>query len=72
MPPKIYLWLCEISMAKLGNRGSATNDLLQIVFSIYLLKVNNKNTKARCEICSKLTIKTPEYVQQLVLLIYMM
>ena len=23
---------------------------------IYLLKVNNRNTKARCEICSKLTI----------------
>ena len=27
---------------------------------IYLLKVNKKRTKARCEICSKLTIKTPE------------
>ena len=27
---------------------------------IYLLKVNNINTKTRCEICSKLTIKTPE------------
>ena len=27
---------------------------------IYLLKVNNKNTRARCEICSKSTIKTPE------------
>ena len=28
--------------------------------NIYLLKVNNKNTRKRCEICSKLTIKTPE------------
>ena len=28
--------------------------------NIYLLKVNNRNTKKRCEICSKLTIKTPE------------
>ena len=28
--------------------------------SIYLLKVNNKNTRKMCEICSKLTIKTPE------------
>ena len=28
--------------------------------SIYLLKVNNRNTRAGCEICSKLTIKTPE------------
>ena len=27
---------------------------------IYLLKVNNRNTRARCETCSKLTIKTPE------------
>ena len=28
--------------------------------SIYLLKVNNRNTRTRCEICSKLTIKIPE------------
>ena len=27
---------------------------------ISLLKVNNRNTRARCEICSKLTIKIPE------------
>ena len=27
---------------------------------IYMFKVKNKNTRARCEICSKLTIKTPE------------
>ena len=26
----------------------------------YLLKVNNKSTRTRCEICSKLTIKIPE------------
>ena len=33
-----------------------------IVFpaGIYLLIVNNRNTRTRCEICSKLTIKTPE------------
>ena len=34
---------------------------------IYLLKVNNRNTRTRCEICSKLTIETLEqdvkYVQ---------
>ena len=29
---------------------------------IYLLKVNNRNTRTRCEICSKLT-KTPERCQ---------
>ena len=34
---------------------------------IYLFKVNNRNTRTRCEICSKLTIETLEqgvkYVQ---------
>ena len=28
---------------------------------IYLLKVNNGSTRTRCEICSKLTIKIPEW-----------
>ena len=27
---------------------------------IYLFKANNRNTRTMCEICSKLTIKTPE------------
>ena len=27
---------------------------------IYMFKVNNRHTRTRCEICSKLTIKTPE------------
>ena len=27
---------------------------------IYLFKVNNRNTRTRCEISSKLAIKTPE------------
>ena len=31
--------------------------------NIYLFKVNNKNTRRRCEICSKLTLKTPEWRQ---------
>ena len=31
--------------------------------SIYLLKVNNRNTRTMCEACSKLTIKTPEQRQ---------
>ena len=28
-----------------------------------LAKVNNRNTRKRCEICSNLTIKTPERLQ---------
>ena len=31
---------------------------------IYLLKVNNRNIRTRCEICSKLTKKTPEQRQE--------
>ena len=31
--------------------------------NIYLFKVNNRNTRKRCEICSKLTTKTPEQRQ---------
>ena len=29
--------------------------------NIYLFKVNNRNSRKRCEICSKLTIKTSEW-----------
>ena len=28
----------------------------------YMFKVNNRNTRTRCEICSKLTMKTPEWL----------
>ena len=34
-----------------------------IPVDIYLLQVNNRNTKTRCEICSKLTIKTAKQRQ---------
>ena len=33
--------------------------LITYVANIYLLKINNKNTRKRCETCSNLTIKTP-------------
>ena len=32
----------------------------QIPAGIYMFKVSNRNTTTRCEICLKLTIKTPE------------
>ena len=35
-------------------------------FDAYMFKVNNRNTTARCGICSKLTIKTPEHISHLV------
>ena len=30
-----------------------------LAMGIYLLKVSNRNTGTRCEICSMLTVKTP-------------
>ena len=36
---------------------------------IYLFKVNNRNTRTICEICSKLTIKTAEDVVLVALLL---
>ena len=37
---------------------------------IYLFKVNNRNTRKRCEICLKLTIKTPFFAVFLLLVLY--
>ena len=36
---------------------------LNVPAGIFLIKVNNRNTRARCEICSKLTIKILEQRQ---------
>ena len=42
------------------NANTEPEQMNTIPAGIYLLKVNNRSTRARCEICSKLTIKTPE------------
>ena len=39
--------------------GNITKILVNPV-GTYMFKVNNTSTKTKCEICSKLTIKTPE------------
>ena len=45
---------------QLHEMVNVIEDKCQKRFFIYLLKANNRNTRARFEICSKLTIKTPE------------
>ena len=58
-------------MFRTSHSEKKVRDRLQISFLIvseqltspansYLFKVNNRNTRTRCEICSKLTVKTPE------------
>ena len=39
---------------------STTSDSTATPAGIYLFKVNDRNTRGWCEICSKLTIKAPE------------
>ena len=43
-----------------GNPTNSTKCTRSNPAGIYLFKVNNRNTRTRCEICSRLTIKTPE------------
>ena len=54
-----------IWMFKTGLTGIFLKEyyIFKCRLNIYLLKVNNRNTRTRCEICSKLTIKTPERPQ---------
>ena len=57
------LIICSLLQHVLLRNTFASHSQTQnssIPVGIHLLKVNNRNTKTRCEICSKLTIKTPE------------
>ena len=42
------------------NVQHVQNNIFKYPVSNYMFKVNNRNTRSSCEICSKLTIKTPE------------
>ena len=47
------------SVTNLGQYFESTGIIIIInPTNIYLFKLNNRNTRKRCEICSKLTIKT--------------
>ena len=53
-------------MAHTGPTPSRQMELPGVHYTAgnYMFKVNNRNTRTRCEICSKLTIKTPERRQR--------
>ena len=63
----VYITGCFILIANWDIKHTSRSSH-RVVFSenlsnsagIYLLKVNRRNTRTRCEICSKLTIKIPE------------
>ena len=50
----LVLWESAFTYSKL------TIEIPAFTAGIYLLKFNNRKTRTMCEICSKLTIKTPE------------
>ena len=63
---KKFLSLTKPKVLKATDDTSANLNLMwsNIPASIYLLKVNNRNTRTRCETYSKLTIKIPERRQK--------
>ena len=40
--------------------NSMTSNSMNLPVKIYLFKVNYRNTRKRCEMCSKLIIRTPQ------------
>ena len=56
-------WCCCMGVSYSPSKKTAPfwNILFHILVCIYLFKVNNGNTRTMCEVCSKLTIKTPEW-----------
>ena len=49
---------CSENMQQIYRRTPMPKCDFNNLASIYMFKVNNRNTRNRCEICSKLTIKT--------------
>ena len=52
----------SVSIPISRTRGMA-NEIKVNLANIYLFKVHHENTRKRCDICSKFTIKTPERFQ---------
>ena len=63
--PKLFNLLVTAKLLVLGLSSFAEEDAFEQVqfteiFQSYIFKVSNRNTRVWCEICSSLTIKTPE------------
>ena len=50
----------SVNLMLLNNTNHSSCNLANVC----LLKINKRNTRKRCKICSKLTIKTPEQHQR--------
>ena len=58
----IFFFFCEFGKFFSQFTTADTIEISQYhqLANIYFLKVTNRSTEKRCEICSKLTIKAPE------------
>ena len=54
------------------NNGEKSGHFNSNPANICLFKVNHRNTRKRCEVCSKFTIKTPENVIGVVLVLLLL
>ena len=66
LPPKLMVGLQNLTFNHFFKKGFCFwRSLVKMSrfdpANIYLFKVNNRNIRRRCEICSKLTIKIPEW-----------
>ena len=59
-----WFWHIDQQIIEIVKKSSSSTQKTHHVSSypagIYLLKVNNRNFRTSCEICSKLKLKTPE------------
>ena len=60
IPKQAFIYCKQNSNDAKQSNLRLSHIYLKFPASIYLLKVNNRSTRTRCEICSKLTIKIPE------------
>ena len=56
----MVLWGSDVTETKSTKINQSRSSPNQIPAGNYMFKVSNRNSRKRCEICSELTIKTPE------------
>ena len=61
----LFIFLFLFASQHLLSNLARVHLVMTYLAGIYLLKVKNRNTTTKCEICSKLTMKTPERRQRL-------
>ena len=65
MGKKFFFLLVLGNEMEIKKFPSSKNLEVSISADIYLFKITNQNSRKRCEICSKLTIKAPEQLHWL-------